>query len=587
MSPPLPRRWQSRARSITVQAILVILVPLTGTLAIVLSLGLYTYQQAIYALLKARDQELARVAAYQVSEQMKVHAQSLGAVADNVSGYSVPSENLQKEMVSAYREGRLAAFDAGLVVLNCQGQTLWGWPLDLQGADLSGTSYFREARFADAPFFSDLLSDTLSTELHVVVAAPVRSQTDACVGILAAGLRLETSDLGARLRWLRPEDARLGYMVDRKGRVLYHNNPDLLGTQLSDDFAVQRLLAGAANGATIDENPDGERFVMGYARVDVTGWGVVVREPLETVMGPVVNSTRWLVLGLLVTLMVTGGLMVFGVGRITSAVSSMAQQARRVASGDYDAHVQPPQFQELRELAEAFNSMVDQVRDYQAGLRRYLSALTLSQEEERKRISRDLHDDTVQALIAIGQRLELTRAMLSTNAGAAHAQLTEARSMVRTAVESVRQFSRDLRPPALEDLGLTTALRQLADDLARDTGLAVHMALTGDASDLSPGLEIAVYRITQEALANVRKHARASSVRVLADFGLDQLTIRVADDGIGFTPPERPADMSTRHHFGLMGIAERVELWDGEWSITSAPGEGTVLDICIPRNQAA
>jgi signal transduction histidine kinase len=579
-----PRRWQTHARSITVQTILVILVPLSGTLAVVLSLGLYAYQQSIYALVKGRDQELARVAAYQVSEEMRAHAQSLQTVADELSSYSNPWENQHRVLPQAYSRGTLDAFDAGVALLDCQGTVSLGLPLDLQGADFSATSFFQEARFADAPFFSHLLSDTLTSELHLVVAVPVRGRGEGCVGVLAAGLKLGSSDLGAKLQWLRPEDVRLGFMVDQQGRVIYHNNPELLGIRPSDDFAVQRLLAGAANGATTVSNPDGARYVVGYARVDATGWGIVVREPLERVMGPVVSSTRWVVLGLLVTLLVTAGLMVFGVGRITSAVAGMAQQARRVAGGDYEAHVQPSQFLELRELAEAFNGMVDQIRDYQAGLRRYLSALTLSQEEERKRIARDLHDDTVQALIAIGQRLELTRALLSSNPEAAQTQLTEARAMVRTAVESVRQFSRDLRPAALEDLGLTTALRQLADDLTRDTGLAVEITLTGDASDLPPDLEIAVYRIIQEALANVRKHAQASSVRVVADFGQEWLTLRVTDDGMGFVPPSHPADLSAGDHFGLMGVAERVELWHGTWSITAAPGQGTSLEVSIPRD---
>jgi signal transduction histidine kinase len=579
-----PRRWQTRARSITVQTILVLLLPLSGTLAVVLSLGLYAYQQSIYALVKGRDQELARVAAYQVSEEMRAHAQSLQTVADDLSRYSNPWKNQHGVLPQAYSQGTLDAFDAGLVLLDCQGTVSSSIPPDLQGADFSGTAFFQQARFADAPFFSDLLSDTLTSELHLVVAVPVRGRDDGCVGVLAAGLKLGSSDLGAQLQWLRPEDVRLGFMVDQQGRVIHHNNPELLGVRASDDYAVQRLLAGAANGATTVENPNGDRYVVGYARVDATGWGIVVREPLARVMGPVVSSTRWVVLGLLVTLLVTAGLMVFGVGRITSAVAGMAQQARRVAGGDYEAHVQPSQFLELRELAEAFNVMVDQIRDYQAGLRRYLSALTLSQEEERKRIARDLHDDTVQALIAIGQRLELTRALLSNNSEAAQTQLTEARAMVRTAVESVRQFSRDLRPPALEDLGLTTALRQLADDLTRDTSLAVEITLTGDASDLPPDLEIAVYRIIQEALANVRKHAQASSVRVVADFGQAWLTLRVTDDGMGFVPPTHPADLSARNHFGLMGVAERVELWDGTWSITAAPGQGTSLEICIPRD---
>jgi signal transduction histidine kinase len=584
MKSPTPRRWHTHARSITIQAILVILLPLSGTLAVVLSLGMYAYQQAIYALVKGRDQELARVAAYQASEEMRSHAQSLQMVADDLSSYSNPWQNYHRVLPQAYSRGRLDAFNAGFVLLDCQGAVSFSMSTDLRGADFSSTTFFQQARFADAPFFSDLLSGPLTSELHVVVAVPVPSHEDSCVGVLAAGLQLGSSDLGAQLQWLRPEDVRLGFMVDKQGRVIYHNNPELLGARPSDDYAVERLLAGAANGATTVRNPDGERYVVGYARVDATGWGIVVREPLERVMGPVISSTRWVVVGLLVTLLVTAGLMVFGVGRITSAVAGMAQQARRVAGGDYQAHVQPSQFLELRELAEAFNVMVDQIRDYQAGLRRYLSALTLSQEEERKRIARDLHDDTVQALIAIGQRLELTRALLSSNPEAAQPQLTEARAMVRTAVESVRQFSRDLRPPALEDLGLTTALRQLADDLTRDTGLAVEMALTGEASDLPPGLEIAVYRIIQEALANVRKHAQARSVRVVADFGPERLTVRVTDDGMGFVPPSHPADLSARDHFGLMGVAERVELWHGTWSITAAPGQGTSLEVGIPRD---
>jgi two-component system sensor histidine kinase UhpB len=224
---------------------------------------------------------------------------------------------------------------------------------------------------------------------------------------------------------------------------------------------------------------------------------------------------------------------------------------------------------------------VEQIARYRAGVRRYVAAVTHSQEDERKRIARDLHDDTVQSLIAIGQRIELCRASLD-DPEEAREQLTDVRRMVTEVIQNIRHFSRELRPLALEDLGLVSALQLLVNDLARANSLEVDLEIDGQPQSLAPDLEVAIYRIVQEALQNVRKHAHASKVRVRAEFTDEGVAITVRDDGVGFIVPPNLTDLASRGNFGLMGIEERAQLFGGELEIHSQTGQGTELKVTLP-----
>ncbi|MGQ9785600.1 MAG: sensor histidine kinase, partial [Anaerolineae bacterium] len=250
---------------------------------------------------------------------------------------------------------------------------------------------------------------------------------------------------------------------------------------------------------------------------------------------------------------------------------------------DYTVHVPSSPIRELRDMADAFNEMVEQISRYQAGLRQYVAAITKSQEEERRRIARDLHDDTVQALIAIGQRLELARDLIHESPDEAIEQLRDLRKMVTRTIESVRTFSRDLRPTALEDLGLVPALQYLVNDLIQKDGTAASLNVEGSPDGLPPDLEVTIYRIVQEALTNIRRHAKASLVQVDAQFLPHMVLITVRDNGVGFEVPDDITELANQGNYGLVGLRERAQLFGGQMILTSQPGEGTEVQVLLPR----
>jgi signal transduction histidine kinase len=226
--------------------------------------------------------------------------------------------------------------------------------------------------------------------------------------------------------------------------------------------------------------------------------------------------------------------------------------------------------------------MIEQIGRYRAGLRRYVAAITHSQEEERRRIARELHDDTIQSLVAISRRLELVLASLD-DTRRAEQQLSALQDLLQSTIEGVRRFSQELRPTLLEDLGLVPALRRLVKELAPE-GTAPDVVVKGHSQVMSPSVELALYRIAQEALNNIRRHARAHHVRVILDMESELIRLSLEDDGRGFEMKAGLSELAQQGSFGLMGIQERVELLGGQMDIQSTTGQGTRLQVWLPRS---
>ncbi len=154
--------------------------------------------------------------------------------------------------------------------------------------------------------------------------------------------------------------------------------------------------------------------------------------------------------------------------------------------------------------------------------------------------------------------------------------------MAENILKDVRRFSRDLRPSLLDDLGLVPAVEWLTEDLSASSSIQARLDVVGDRR-LEPEVELSLFRIAQEALSNVRRHSRASQVVVRLAFSEQRVRLQVRDDGIGFVPGERPADLSSARGLGLRGMRERAELIGGRFSVTSAPGKGTAVRAVVPR----
>jgi two-component system sensor histidine kinase UhpB len=258
--------------------------------------------------------------------------------------------------------------------------------------------------------------------------------------------------------------------------------------------------------------------------------------------------------------------------------------AARVQKGDLDCRAPESAVadRELLRLTRTFNGMLDAVGRYRERLRDVAARALGAAEEERKRIARELHDETAQMLAALLIRIRVVRA--AKDPAAVGALLDEMRAEVGGALEGIRRFARGLRPPALDELGLVPAIEGHARTLQEISGLHITVHADGEVgSGLRPEAELATYRIVQEALSNVVRHARATraAVRIAREPG--RLVVTVDDDGRGFDPENA---MSTDGGgLGLFGMNERAAYLGGRVRVESTPGAGTRVRAEIPLGQ--
>jgi two-component system, NarL family, sensor histidine kinase UhpB len=225
---------------------------------------------------------------------------------------------------------------------------------------------------------------------------------------------------------------------------------------------------------------------------------------------------------------------------------------------------------ELLALAEAFNEMLDRLENERRGS----SARVLAaQEKERLRIARELHDEIGQTLTAIALRAEHT----AQRTGDEHPEFAELAETVQRSLADVRRISLELRPGALDELGLINALISLCARVSDQSGIRVHRDLQGPVPVLSSEVELAIYRIAQEALTNVMRHAQASEATVSLTLADDQLALSVQDNGRGL--PEHLTEGG-----GLAGMRERAMLIGAELEIRSSPGAGVSVTLRLPLN---
>ncbi len=575
------KNWITELRA---QAI--VLTILLLSLMLILSVGVtfLAYQQISQSLAESRDQELAIVSAERLSESIEAFVRGLKTLANQTEMQS-GEPTLQKDILKRVPD-LVTDFtsDGGIIILDAKGFVSVTEPLrpDLIGQDFSQEPYFKQALALRTSAFSDIIKEPGSGEDIIVIAVPIEKPNGDFVGVIAGRFYLSFQRLGQEIQKLRVGEEGTAYLVDRTGRLIYHPSSNLIGTDFSSREAVKQLQQGDLVGAVTSRENGQPSTVEGYAVVEVTGWGLVIGEPWTQVVEPAQNALRPVAIVLVVGLVTVAAFVSLGVQAVTDPIQNLVMQTRQVTAGDYDAQVTLSRIKEIRELGTAFNEMVEQIRKYRAGVRQYVADITQSQEEERKRIARELHDDTVQSLIAIGQRIELIKEMLD-DPIETRTRLGELRTMVTGAIASVRQFSRDLRPLTLEDLGLVAAMQYLVNQLAQSEGIDVHFKVEGTAEGLPADMEVAIYRILQEALNNVKKHADATEVNVLAQFTEKEIGLTVQDNGRGFIVPDSITDFASSGGFGVMGLHERAQLFGGHIVVESQPFEGTTIRMLMPR----
>ncbi|MDX6495446.1 MAG: hypothetical protein QOE17_1432 [Gaiellales bacterium] len=242
----------------------------------------------------------------------------------------------------------------------------------------------------------------------------------------------------------------------------------------------------------------------------------------------------------------------------------------------YDRDGQDPRFSDSHQrLAETFADRAAVAVDLsQRVARDTLRRIVEGQETERARMARELHDQTGQALTSILLGL---RAIEDADADEIHGRVAGLRDLVTEALQDVRRLAVDLRPTTLDDFGVVTAIQRLCGDVAAKSGISVDFHATREGDRMPREVESCLYRVVQEALTNVIKHAGAEHVSVLLAPGDRDLRLIVEDDGAGFDPSDVPSE-----RLGLVGMRERVALVGGSLTVESTPGAGTTLRVTVP-----
>jgi signal transduction histidine kinase len=574
-------RW-SPLWSLLSRFVVLVVVPLSLVLFGVIVFSLVAYQQSLTSLLVDRDQQLAVLVAARVDEAVQADARLLETLANSSDIRGQTADTWPASL--ADKSQTLQIFDAGVMLVDQGGRVLAvaaaaASPVGQQVAD---EDYFQRVRAQRQPVFSNALRQANTGQNLVIVAVPILDEEQAFEGALLGGMYLANTPLAASIQQLKIGTEGFAYVVDGTGHVVFHPDVANLGLDFTDRPFVKNVMAGESGG-TLWTAATGERLVLGYRPIGTTGWGLIVREPWEAVSAP----ARAYSLGTLVAGLLAVGVAAYflwrGVRDITTPVRRLAEETSRLAAGETVEPIAPSSIQEIDRLGRDFNHMAVQVAAYRAGLRRYVGALTQAQEEERRRLARDLHDETVQSLLAMTRRLELyqTTGDLPERL---RQQMTELQTMVAETLQGLRHISQDLRPLALDDLGLIPALRTLVRAAHSGAG-AVPQAefhVSGQPAPLTPEQELAMYRITQEALTNIRKHARATGARVNLTFETAAAWLEVVDDGIGFDVPASLVSLTQNNHFGLMGMQERAWAAGGTLSVQSTPGKGARLRVTVP-----
>lgn len=217
----------------------------------------------------------------------------------------------------------------------------------------------------------------------------------------------------------------------------------------------------------------------------------------------------------------------------------------------------------------------------------YLSIKIIeAQEDERSRVARDMHDGPAQSLANVIVKAELCEKLLDMDKERAKNELQNLKGVIRGTLKDVRKIIYDLRPMSLDDLGLIPTLERYISIFEEDTGIKVTLKIYGSFNDLESAIQIAIFRITQESLSNIRKHSKAKSTTIIIEKSLTKINLSIIDDGIGFNPDDyKKGFNSVSSGFGLMNIKERVDLLNGNLHITSSSNLGTKISLFIPLNE--
>ncbi len=564
LSLPIPGlRW----RGFTLQLFLVTILPLTVLVLAFVIISQSLHHQAMTEMVGDRDLRAIRAAAQSLDEQFAQRALSLQFLAANIPAgvdLSAPPTNI---------EPVIKLFDGGLTLFTPDGQVI--------STNQPGISW-EQLPIRHPELWQQLLQQSPGKPWSApLIFQPNETSSYAWIGVITGGQNVLVAGyqpakiIGQTLSGLQSSEKTTLMVVDPAYQLVYHGGGHDQEWSPAQHPGVEAALRGDSG---VDIYPSGHGdHVIAFSRLESTGWAIVLEETWEDIASPTLSTTQSAPLILIPLLVLALAALWFGARQIVQPLQKLAAQSEQVARGDFQAIRKPVGgIAEIQALQERLIATSDDLQAAQEAQRNYIGSITAGIENERRSLARELHDDTLQALIALNQRLQLASPATS------EASL---QPMVQQAMMNLRRMVRGLRPIYLEDLGLDAALEMLAKETRQTTNLAVHFQVRGTARRLNNDTELALYRIAQEALNNVQHHAQANQAWIELDFQTNSVKLTIRDDGCGFNPPANRDQFAREGHFGLLGFYERADLLGARLEIQTAPGQGCQIQLEINTHQ--
>jgi len=337
---------------------------------------------------------------------------------------------------------------------------------------------------------------------------------------------------------------------------------------------VTSMALKGQTGSSVTDDYRGIRVFSAYEPLSVPGlhWAVIAEIDYEEAMVPVTGLRNDILLVSLIISIFIMGIAQIITKMVTHPIIQLKNAATRLGEGDFNHKVPIRSRDEIGSLAETFNTMSDQLKEER---QKRILALFDGQEMERRRISRELHDGLGQKMVGIKLQLENCN---GEDHSCLRKTLNETKSGLYSIVEELRRISNDLMPAALDELGLETALRNLCGDIGRQTGKEVEFDANFTYA-LSGKISVYLFRIAQEGIHNILKHAGAGNISMQLIEARESLIFILEDDGIGFDTGQ------VNKGNGLSNMRERATLLGGTFSVESEPGKGTTIRVKIPKQK--
>lgn len=506
-------------------------------------------------------------------------------------------------------------FTDRIFLMNLYGDIVMTYPHQEGGrVNLLSIPYASRTINERKPVISDVYTFETTQRKVIFAFVPLKNKDGKFIGV-AGGEINPTNYMFTRIIKSIPAATTTNIeLVDSHGTIIASNDPKRMLTCSDHNKFLGNLInakkssVGTCHRCHSEEDAGKRRTddMLAFAPLSVAPWGISIREPQDIVFSPTARLRKgFLILSAVsaVTALVLG----IGLSRsIVKPVESLINATRKIGTGNLSEPIEASSRDEIGTLARSFDAMrirlheslesihrhnvelenivterTQQIRQSRQKVERLLKKVISSQEEERKRIARGLHDEVLQDMSAFLIKLEICRLYPEQ---ISPEKIEEMRGIALKTLDSIHNVIQNLRPSILDDLGLGAGIKWLLDKHLSEKGIRYFLTIDAETDErFDPRLEITLFRIIQESIINIARHAEAENVIVVLKAAEDSVSVDIEDDGDGFDVHSmlRHTTESGRG-LGLLGMKERASLLDGKLEICSGPGIGTRMSLRVP-----